>query len=174
MATDAELLARVALGEHRALEELYAVHAPWLILRLGRRCGDRQLIDEAVQDTFVAVWRSAHRFRGDGTVGAWLWGIGIRRLIDRMRRESRPLEQLPVSEPFPTSPSAEQEALMDVGYTDVGAAVNDLSPELQSVIRACVLDGLTTREAARLLRLPRGTVKTRLMRARAQLQERLA
>ena len=56
----------------------------------------------------------------------------------------------------------------------LAGALNRLSPELRAVLEATVLDGLTTREAARLLGIPQGTVKTRLMRAREQLREELA
>jgi RNA polymerase sigma-70 factor (ECF subfamily) len=57
---------------------------------------------------------------------------------------------------------------------DLAAAMDRLSPELGAVIQATALDGLTTREAASLLGIPRGTVKTRLMRARRELREALA
>ena len=58
--------------------------------------------------------------------------------------------------------------LLAVQYGDVGGALQRLSPELRAVVQATVLDGLTTREAAQLLGIPAGTVKTRMMRARAQ------
>jgi RNA polymerase sigma-70 factor (ECF subfamily) len=111
---DADLVRAVAEGDRHALEELYARHAPWLVLRLTRRCNDRHLVDEAVQDTFVAVWRGARRWDGR------------------------------------------------------------LSPELRAVVQATVLDGLTTKEAGMLLGIPAGTVKTRMMRAKAQMREALA
>ena len=70
--------------------------------------------------------------------------------------------------------SAEEQVLLGVEHGDLAGALNRLSPELRAVLQATVLDGLTTREAARLLEIPQGTVKTRLMRARAQLREELA
>jgi RNA polymerase sigma-70 factor (ECF subfamily) len=63
---------------------------------------------------------------------------------------------------------------MVLGLLDLAGALNRLSPELRAVLQATALDGLTTREAGRLLGIPPGTVKTRLMRARAQLREELA
>src|SRR3954464_13206325 len=83
---DREVLSAVAGGDRRALRLLYERHAPWLTLRLQRRCTDPDRVDDAVQDTFVAVWRGAARWDGSGEVGAWLWGIAIRRLIDSLRR----------------------------------------------------------------------------------------
>jgi RNA polymerase sigma-70 factor (ECF subfamily) len=56
----------------------------------------------------------------------------------------------------------------------VGTALDRISPELRDVLRATVIDGLTTRETARLLGIPEGTVKTRAMRARAELRAALA
>jgi RNA polymerase sigma-70 factor (ECF subfamily) len=56
--------------------------------------------------------------------------------------------------------SAEDHVLLSVQYGDVGAALASLSPELRAVVQATILDGLTTREAARLLGIPAGTVKT--------------
>ena len=64
--------------------------------------------------------------------------------------------------------------LLSVEYGDLAGALNRLSPELRAVLQATALDGLTMREAGRLLGIPTGTVKTRLMRARAELREALA
>lgn len=64
-------------------------HAPWLQVRLRRRCVDDDVVAEALQETFVAAWRGAGRWRGDGDVGAWLWGIAIRRLIDLLAKRPR-------------------------------------------------------------------------------------
>jgi RNA polymerase sigma-70 factor, ECF subfamily len=149
---------------------LYDRHAPWLGLRLGRRCGDRGVVDEVVQDTFVAVWRGAARHRREGEVAAWIWGIGIRRLIDRLRRQPSRTRDLAASRVVSTAPSAEEQVLLDVEHSDLGRALGRLSPELRAVVQACVLDGLTTREAARLLAIPPGTVKTRMLRARRRLR----
>src|SRR5215207_7253193 len=83
--TDAALVAAVAVGETGALRELYGRHGAWLHARLLRRCNDREVVVEVVQDTFVALWKDARRFRHDGEVGAWLWGIAFRRMVSRLR-----------------------------------------------------------------------------------------
>jgi RNA polymerase sigma-70 factor (ECF subfamily) len=170
---DAELLQAISDGDRAALRALYERHAPWLTLRLERRCADRDVVDDAVQDTFVAIWRSAGRYDGRGAVGAWIWGIAVRRLIDTLRR--RPPREFVVTERLEdVVPSAEEHVLLGVEHGDLGGALNRLSPELRTVVQATVLDGLTTREASRLLGIPQGTVKTRMMRARQQLREELA
>jgi RNA polymerase sigma-70 factor (ECF subfamily) len=149
------------------MRELYDRHAPWLLMRLGRRCADREVVNEVIQDTFLAVWRKPSSYDGRGEVAAWIWGIGIRRLIDHLRRSRAPLVLPRIDE---SEPSAEERALLGVEYGDLAGALNRLSPELRAVVQATIIDGLTSREAAKLLGIPTGTVKTRMMRARAQLR----
>jgi RNA polymerase sigma-70 factor (ECF subfamily) len=170
---DAELLRRVADGDRRALETLYGRHAGWLLVRLGRRCADPGIVDEVVQDTFVAVWRSAAKYRGRGEVAAWIWGIGVRRLVDAVRRVPNALVLADPPE-RDLELSAEERVLLGVQYGDLAGALDRLSPELRAVVQSTVLDGLTTAEAGRLLGIPQGTVKTRMKRAREVLREELA
>jgi len=172
--TDVDLLGAVADGDRRALEVLYRRNAPWLVARLRRRCSDTGTVDEVLQDTFVAVWRGAGRYDGRGEVGSWLWGIAVRRLVDAVRRSPRALALPEVPERPDLVGSAEEQVLLGLEHGELGPALDRLSPELGAVVRATVLDGLTTREAGRLLGIPPGTVKTRMMRARAQLREDLA
>ncbi|WP_306206409.1 RNA polymerase sigma factor [Actinoplanes sp. RD1] len=169
---DTELLTAIAAGDRDGLAELYARHAPWLQVRLRRRCADGDVVAEALQDTFVAAWRGAGRWRGDGDVAAWLWGIAVRRLVDLIAK--RPACGPLTGAADPVVASAEEQVLIGVEYTDLGTALNGLSPELHAVVQATVLDGLTTREAARLLHIPQGTVKTRMARARTLLREALS
>src|ERR1700749_45120 len=88
-ASAAALPAVVGQRALAAMRALYARHAAWLAVRLSRRCNDQDLVADAVQDTFVAVWQKPQGFRGDGEVAAWLWGIAIRRLVRRLRRRPR-------------------------------------------------------------------------------------
>ena len=83
--TDAELIAAIAAGQLDALQELHRRHAPWLMVRLAHRTAEQDLVEEAVQDAFVVVWQQAATYRAEGDVAAWIWGIAIRKLIDRLR-----------------------------------------------------------------------------------------
>jgi RNA polymerase sigma-70 factor (ECF subfamily) len=169
--SDAALLAAVARRDLDAMRALYDRHAAWLAVRLSRRCNDQDLVADAVQDTFVAVWQKPQGFRGDGEVAAWLWGIAIRRLVSRLRRRPGTVIAPGVAE---VVPAAEDQVLLSVEYGDLGPALARLSPEMRAVIQATVLDGLTAAEAARLLQMPVGSVKTRLHRAKAHLRAALA
>jgi RNA polymerase sigma-70 factor (ECF subfamily) len=174
---DRALVARIASGDRVALELLYRRHAGWLTARLQSRCGDPDLTDIAVQDTFLAVWRSPKSYRGDGDVGAWLWGIGIRRLIDQLRKHRHaPVDpaSIRLDGATPASPDAADELFAGGGYGSLAPSLAGLTPDLRAVLIATAIDGLSTKEAARLLGVPQGTVKTRLMRARHAMQEALS
>ncbi len=172
---DRALVARVASGDRVALELLYRRHAEWLTARLQSRCGDPDLTDIAVQDTFLAVWKSAKKYRSEGDVGAWLWGIAIRRLIDQLRkRKAAPVDPATIVADLTDHHSIDEAVLGSGAYGSVGPAVQALPDDLRAVLVATAIDGLSTKEAAHLLGVPQGTVKTRLMRARHTLQEALS
>jgi RNA polymerase sigma factor (sigma-70 family) len=170
---DRAVLARVADGDSVAFRELYTRHAPWLGVRLRRRCADTEVVEEALQDAFVAVWKGASRFRDDGDVAAWMWGIAIRRLISRLRGKPA-LDVVPLQEHDGVEVAAEEVVLTSIEYGDLGGALARLPREFLAVIEATVLDGLSTKEAAQLLGIPEATVKTRALRARARLRANLA
>lgn len=170
--TDAELLTAVGDADRGALHELFVRHEPWLAIRLSRRCADRAIVDTAVQDTFLTVWRKPSAWRGDGEVSAWLWGIAVRSMLHELRPRANVVERLRTLRGSAMA-SPEEELLARVEHSDVGLAFARLSPELQAVVQATVLDGLTTREAAALLGIPSGTVKSRMSRARTELREGL-
>ena len=168
--SDVELLAALGDADSGALAALYERHGPWLTARLSHRCSDPDVVDQAVQDTFLAIWRKPAAYAGTGDPAAWIWGIGIRRLIDQLRRRRRGLGAAEEERQV----SAEDEVLLGIEHGALGSAIDGLSPELRAVVQATVLDGLTTREAGRLLGIPSGTVKTRMARARGQMREALA
>jgi RNA polymerase sigma-70 factor (ECF subfamily) len=169
--SDETLLAAVAERDMGAFRVLYERHAGWLAVRLARRCNDGDLVADAIQDTFVAVWRRPRGFRGEGDIAGWLWGIAIRRLVSRLRAGGRAAGVFERAGPVP---AAEDQVLLSVEYGDMGQALARLSPEMRAVIQAVVLDGLSAREAAQLLRVPVSSVKTRLYRAKAHLRAALA
>jgi RNA polymerase sigma-70 factor (ECF subfamily) len=172
---DAALLRAVARGDDEALAALYDRHAGWLTVRMTRRCALPDVVDQAVQDTFLALWRGADRYRGGGEVAAFIWGIGIRRLIDAIRRENGARRRRPWRTQEPeVVVSAEDQVLVGIEHGRLGPALAALSPELRGAIEATVLDGLTCAEAATLLGVAEGTVKSRCHRARAALRAALA
>ena len=175
--SDGELLRAIAAdGDRHAFEELYRRYAPWLTARMRSRCADAGIVDDVVQETFLQVWRGSARYREEGDVAGWRWRIGSRRLVDALRGDGARgrLRQALARLRHRDEASAEERVLAGVEHGDLAGALIRLSPELRAVLQATVIDGLTTREAAVVLGIPPGTVKTRALRARKQLREALA
>ena len=164
---DVDLIAQIALGDRTALDALYGRHVGWLTTRLNRRCNQPDLVDTAVQDTFLNVWKQAGDYKPTGEVAAWIWTIGVRRLIDNLRKHPPPTPVDPGRLPRVIG----EELPLALGHTTLGQAFAKLDPDLQAVLAATAFDGLSNREAARLLNIPTGTVKSRLARARSILKE---
>ena len=173
--SDAALLGRVADRDEAALRELFERHSAWLTLRLRSRSSSEELVSEALQDTFLAVWKKPSGYHGTGEVGAWLWGIAVRRLISRMRSRAvpAPVAAETIASVAPAVGSAEDQLLLAVESGSVGDALRTLSPEMRQALQLTVIDGLTTREAARWLGIPQGTVKSRLRLAKQQMRRQL-
>lgn len=169
------LVRRAAKGDQAAFAEFYRRTAPWLAVRLRRRCADEQVVAEVMQETYLAVWRAASAFAGTAAGGSavgWVWTIAARRLVDAYRRRARDARAPVVVDV--AAPAAEEEALRATVGDDVGDALRRLAPELRSVLQAMVLDGMSVRETAVLLGVPEGTVKTRARRARIAMRKALS
>ena len=173
--SDAALLLRVADRDESALRELFERHSAWLTLRLRSRSSSEELVSAALQDTFVAVWSKPNGYRATGDVSAWLWGIAVRRLISQLRRKAAPVPVAAetIASVAPAVGSAEDQLLLAVESGSVGNALRTLSPEMRQALQLTVIDGLTTREAASLLDIPEGTVKSRLRLAKQQMRRQL-
>jgi RNA polymerase sigma-70 factor (ECF subfamily) len=168
--SDGDLLRLIARGDEGAFDELWSRHASTLLLRLKRRAPDDAA--DLLQETFLAAWRNAASFKGEDA-GGWLWTIASRRLIDLHRRSVN--RAVPSdSAPQATSASSEDEALAGMVDPRLTLALDNLSPELIATLQATVIDGLSTRDAAVLLGVAEGTVKSRVSRARGSLREWLA
>jgi len=175
--TDDELLRAVGEGDRAAFEEFHRRTAPWLALRLRRRCRDDEVVADVLQETFLSVWRSAAGYAGTDRSGGWVWMIASRKLVDAYRRRGAAdflALDADIERAATVSPSAEEEMLVNTYDPDLATALSRLSPELRQVLQVTVLDGLSTREAAVLLGVPEGTVKTRAFRARRSLRAALS
>ncbi len=143
---DVQLVQRVGAGDRTALAELYGQHAGWLAVRLSHRCSDPDTVDTALQDTFLAVWKQAEDYRPTGEVGAWLWTIAVRRLIDQLRKHPPPR---PVADVVPLADVIAHEVPLALGHTELVAAFGSLDPGLQAVMAATALEAALARAAER-------------------------
>ena len=167
-ADDRELLAAHVAGDRDAFGELVRRHQDRLWAVAVRTVADREEAADALQEALVSAFRNAGSYRGEAAVTTWLHRIVVNACLDRLRRlQARPTVPLP--------PADVAAAGDDHGSTearlDVRAALARL-PEHQRVVLVLVdLQELSVAEAARVLDLPEGTVKSRCSRARAALAE---
>ncbi|MDX6470366.1 MAG: hypothetical protein QOF75_2169 [Gaiellaceae bacterium] len=170
--SDTDLLVRVAERDREAFEILYPRYVrPVLGLAL-RRLRDRQRAEDAVQETFAAVWRSAGSYRPErGPAAPWLYTVARNAIIDRQRaRVDQPSE-------IPDSPSAEpgpaDRAETSFVAWRVHRALEELPEKEREVLELAYWSELSQSEVAEYLHIPLGTVKTRTRSALARLSELL-
>ena len=176
-ATDEQLLTAHCAGDPDAFGELFRRHKDRMWAVAVRTCGDREMAADAVQDGFLSAFRRAESFRGDAAVTTWLHRIVVNACLDRLRRR-RPTSPLPegdLLDGVPLDPSqarGDAHASTEVAL-DVRAALARL-PEGQRLALVLVdMHGLSVAEAAQVLQVAEGTVKSRCGRGRAALAELL-
>jgi RNA polymerase sigma-70 factor (ECF subfamily) len=174
--SDEALVSLVASSADEALAELYDRFgrvAYGLALRILR---DDGLAQDAVQEAFLGIWRSADRFLPErGKASTWILTLVHRRSIDLVRREDRrrgePLEQAP--EPIALS-TVEGEATLGFRRRVVQEALKGLPPEQREALELAYYGGLTQSELAERLGQPLGTIKSRMFMGLARLRDLLA
>jgi RNA polymerase sigma factor (sigma-70 family) len=174
--SDEALVSLVASSDDEALAELYDRFgrvAYGLALRILR---DDGLAQDAVQEAFLGIWRSADRFLPErGKASTWILTLVHRRAIDLVRREDRrrgePLEQAP--EPIALS-TVEGEATLGFRRRVVQEALKGLPPEQREALELAYYGGLTQSELAERLGQPLGTIKSRMFMGLARLRDLLA
>jgi RNA polymerase sigma-70 factor (ECF subfamily) len=168
-ADDRELLRRHLEGDTEAFGELFRRHRDRMWAVALRTTGNRELAADCVQDAFISAFRRADSYRGDAAVTTWLHRIVVNACLDRLRRD-RPTSELPEYD------------LAD-RHDDVGAAETRLDvqealarlPEGQRLALVLVdMQGLSVAEAAVVLDVAEGTVKSRCSRGREALAAMLA
>ncbi len=190
---EADLVRAVASGSEDALAALYDRHVDGVHAVALRLTNDRQLAEEVVQETFLALWNRAELFDSTlASLATWLRTIARNRTVDRLRAAGRRPQLLPL-------PGYRDAGDADVGFDRVdvdavilGGAAPDLGPEASAeaaetratvgaaiagmpeqeltVILLAYREGLTQAEIAERLAWPLGTVKTRTRRALARLR----
>lgn len=168
---DLELMRRITSGERRALEELYAHHRLALFGYLLGLSPDRETAEEILQDTLVAVWRGASSYEGRSPLRTWLIGVARGQAHNTLRGRRSPLadeseiEALASGEPGP-----EAVALTGMTRDEQAAGILRLPTLHRQVLVLVLVEGLSFEQAARVLGVPVGTVRSRLSNARRALK----
>ena len=174
--SDESLLSLVAASDDDALAELYDRFgrvAYSLALRILR---DEALAQDAVQEAFLGVWRSADRFLAErAKASTWILTLVHRRAVDLVRREERRRGEPLESAPEPAAPeTTEDEATLGLQRRLVQEALSQLSPEQRQALELGYYGGLTQSELAEQLGQPLGTIKSRMFSGLSRLRDLLA
>jgi RNA polymerase sigma-70 factor (ECF subfamily) len=172
--SDSDLLARHVAGEPDAFGELVRRHRDRLWAVAIRTLGDREEAADAVQDALVSAFRAAHTFRGQSAVTTWLHRITVNACLDRVRkaatRRTAPVDDTERFEQLlEPHESAEAPAERKDLHRELLAALTTLPAEQRAALVLVDMQGYPVAEAARILDVPTGTVKSRCSRGRARL-----
>ena len=158
--TDGDLLQRIGNGDRSAFELLYGRYARAVLGLALRRLGDRGRAEEAVQETFTSIWRSASSYRPERGPGApWLYAVARHAIVDRFRARAEPAAEVPEEASGEPGPPERAEASF-VSWR-VHRALEELPPNERTVIELAYWGGMSQSEVAGYLDVPLGTVKTR-------------
>ena len=169
-ASDADLLVRVADRDRAAFEVLYHRYIRSIFGLAMQRLRDRERAEDAVQEMFAAVWRSAGSYRPErGPAAPWLYAIARNAIVDRLRSR----DELPMEPPDVTSdePGPADRAESSWVSWRVHRALETLSDREREVVELAYWSGLSQSEVASFLDIPLGTVKTRTRSALAHLAD---
>src|SRR5215467_9739138 len=170
--SDGELIQRTAGGDRLAFEDLYKRYARPVFGLALRRLGDRGRAEDAVQETFASIWRSAGTYRPDRGPGApWLYAVARNAIVDRARSRT----EIPADIPDEPSHDAGPPELAEQGWVSwrVHRALEELNEREREVISLAYWSGLSQSEVAEFLAIPLGTVKTRTRSALSHLADLL-
>jgi RNA polymerase sigma-70 factor, ECF subfamily len=158
--SDGELIERIADGDQKAFEWLYQRFARIVFGLALRRLGDRGLAEDAVQETFTSIWRSASSYRRDRGPGApWLYAVARNAIVDRIRGHVKAAVQVPDAPG--SDPGPEERAESDWTAWQVHRALVELPDTERNVLELAYWGGLSQSQIADFLGIPLGTVKTR-------------
>jgi RNA polymerase sigma-70 factor (ECF subfamily) len=175
-ASDLELLGRCASGDEISLAELHDRHASLCTQRAWEVLRNHTLAEEAVQDAFLDLWRTAAAFDPNrAAVRTWLCVLVHRRAVDISRREARHHLDSDDAPPLDSASSTAEELLiLQIDRRQVRAALDRLSPPHQQAIELAYWGGLSQSEIAIECGVPVGTIKSRTFDALARLAALLA
>ncbi|HEX6075354.1 MAG TPA: RNA polymerase sigma factor SigM [Micromonosporaceae bacterium] len=155
-------------GDREAFGTLVQRHQDRLWAVAVRTLGDREEAADALQDALLSAYQAAARFRGDSAVTTWLHRIVVNACLDRVRRRAvRPTVSLP--ETGPGEPAVADRTPERDTTLVVHDAMRRLPVEQRAALVLVDLHGFSVAEAAQILQIAEGTVKSRCSRARARL-----
>lgn len=170
---DLDLVRRVAEGDQAAFTILMATHRKRVLRVCLRITENREDALDAVQETFLTLYRKAGQYRGEASVSTWLHRVAVNTCLDLLRKgRRRPAVPLPDELPADPTPFPGFDAVE--ARIDLETALASLSSQFRTALVLTDLEGLRSTEASRVLAVPVGTVKSRVFRARRELGRLMA
>lgn len=170
---DAQLVEAFLNGDRRAFGELMRAHEDRVFAVSLRILTDREAALDAVQETFLTVYRKAQQFSGASAFSTWLYRVAVNTCYDQLRRARRHQAQ-PLPEARDPADTHSDDQLTSVELRpDLEAALAALAPDFRTAVILADLEGLPLHEIAEALEIPIGTVKSRVFRGRRLLAESL-
>ena len=170
------IIARARRGDADAFEQLVETYREPVFRLALRMCGNAADAEEAAQEAFIAAWRGLPNFRGESKFSTWLYQLASHAAIDLLRREKRQIAAEDITEVNApdNAPDPQQRVEQSEQRQAVRDAIRQLTPEYRQIVVLRFLQELSYEEIGTALKLPPGTVKSRLNRARSQLKEILS
>lgn len=182
---DQALVERLQAGDQAAYAELVEQHAGQIYRLALRMMGNEADAEDVLQETFLSAFKAIDRFEGRSSLSTWLYRIANNAALMRLRRKEP--DQVSMDEPIERDDGdliprqffdfcclPEDDLMRDEARVEMQRAIDELSPSLRSVFVLRDIEGLSTQETADALDLSVSAVKSRLMRARLSLRERLS
>ncbi|MDH7511478.1 MAG: RNA polymerase sigma factor [Clostridiales bacterium] len=168
-----EIVKRARLGHEDAVKQIIDLHEQQVAATVIGILGFGPEVDDIGQETFVQFFRSLDKFRGDSQIGTYLTRIAINLSLNELKRRKRYLRfhgPEPPQNVCAYEERAGQEKASDAKEM-IRRGLQKLEPKFRTVIVLRLINGYTTREIAKMLGLPQGTVLSRLARGQAKLRE---
>lgn len=169
-ADDLKLIRRMQAGDDGAVRDLYAQYGQRLYAYALRLTDDPATAEDVTQTTLVTAWRTARTFRAEGRLIAWLLGIVHHTAMKSLRNSTHYLSEMAEETIREDQPSPEEQAQVKDERRWVRQGIQSLSPEHRAVLELVFYQELSLNEAAQVLNVPVGTVKSRLSYARTHLR----
>jgi RNA polymerase sigma-70 factor (ECF subfamily) len=170
---EAELLTRVVSGDREAFDAVMRNHQDRVFSVCLRILGDRERALDATQDTFLTVFRKAGQFQGRSAVGTWIYRIAVNTCYDQLRRAQRRPSEALADQLDPSDPAAEAAIESAALRPEIEVALAQLPGDFRNAVVLADLEGMSLPEAAEILGVPIGTVKSRVFRGRRLLAKQL-
>lgn len=168
--TEVALVGRIVAGDLRAFETLYRIYHPRLVRFLSLMTGRRTLVEEALNDTMLVVWRRSGTYNGQSKVSTWIFAIAYRVALKALRQHDEPVEMDSDTEIESEDCGPEQRLMADQTRSVVLRALDALPAHQRCAVVLTYFHDLPYAEIANIVDCPVDTVKTRVFHGRRRLR----